>query len=69
MATKMTCLKCKKKLEEFRMVLTHGPMGYRRYAMCHPCADRLGVGAPKIGGRQRAKARSAFGQGLAEGGK
>lgn len=61
MAKNMTCLKCKKKLDEFRMVLTHGPMGYRRYAMCHPCAEKSGVGAPSQGGRQDAVKRQRAG--------
>lgn len=51
------CLRCKETLVEYRMVLTSGPLGFRRYAVCVPCARKLGAGAAKIGGRQRAKAR------------
>lgn len=38
---KMKCIGCKKELTYFRMVLTVGPKGYRRYAMCDRCAGRV----------------------------
>jgi len=52
---KQFCLKCKMELMQFRMVLTMGPKGFRRYPHCMSCADKLGVAEPKRGGRQRAK--------------
>lgn len=57
---KQHCLKCGMELDDYRMVLMIGPLGYRRYAVCLRCAGKAGAGAPKIGGRQREKARSAF---------
>ena len=35
---KMKCVGCAKELTYFHMVLTMGPKGYRRYAMCDRCA-------------------------------
>jgi hypothetical protein len=55
------CLKCNKELKEYRMVLTHGPRGYRKYAVCLACADKLGAGAPAQGGRQDAVKRQRAG--------
>jgi len=55
------CLKCKKELGEYRMVLMIGPRGYRHYAVCIPCADKLGAGAPAQGGRQDAAKRQRAG--------
>ena len=54
---KQHCLKCQKELGEYRMVLMIGPKGYRRYAVCLTCADKLGVGAPSQGDRQDAVKR------------
>lgn len=53
--------KCKKELKDYRMVLMIGPRGYRRYAVCQPCARKLGVGAPSQGGRQDAVKRQRAG--------
>lgn len=55
------CLKCKKALEEYRMVMMIGPRGYRRYAVCLSCASKLGAGAPSQGGRQDAAKRQRAG--------
>ena len=47
---KQHCLKCGMELDDYRMVLMIGPLGYRRYAVCLRCAGKAGAGAPKIGG-------------------
>lgn len=61
MAGKQNCLKCKKELNEFRMMLMIGPLGYRRYAVCLGCAKKLGAGKPAQGGRQDAVKRQRAG--------
>lgn len=56
MNAKINCTKCgKKSLAEYRMALMHGPNGFRKYAVCLPCAKKLGLGEPPTGGRQKAK--------------
>lgn len=59
MNLKPKCLKCKKELVYYRMVLMIGPKEYRRYPLCDRCAaevekktadgGRLAVGRRKAG--------------------
>lgn len=39
--TKQKCAVCKRELTYYRMVLIMGPRGYRRYAFCNQCAEKI----------------------------
>ena len=41
MSLKQKCAKCRKEILYFRMVLMMGPRGFRRYALCDKCADKV----------------------------
>ena len=41
MNIKNKCSQCGKELIYFRMVLMMGTKGYRRYALCDKCADKV----------------------------
>lgn len=41
MNLKNKCAQCGKELVYFRMVLMMGTKGYRRYALCDKCADKI----------------------------
>jgi hypothetical protein len=50
MNLKQRCAVCKKEILYFRMVLMMGSRGYRRYALCEKCAEK--VKEKTIDGRQ-----------------
>ena len=41
MNLKPRCVICRKELSQFRNVLMIGPQGYRRYALCNTCAEKV----------------------------
>jgi hypothetical protein len=41
MNLKPKCTQCKKELLYFRMILMMGPRGFRRYAVCDKCAEKV----------------------------